>query len=798
MWLSLNIVSKMTDIKGISPEELALKLTMSSAEIDSIEEMNNHFKTIIAVKLLSVEKHPDADKLTVVKADTGNGEVQVVCGAPNHKSGDIAALALPGTVFNEEFTVKETKLRGVPSAGMLCSEKELGLSDDHSGIMILPPDTPVGRSFSELYPERMDVRLEIDNKSITHRPDLWSHSGFAREISALLDRPFKEPVNSSIADNLRGPEDIKIKIENPDLSARYTGLAVKNIRVEESPEWLKAAVTSIGMRPINNIVDITNYVMAEIGEPMHAFDRKKLKGDSIIVRTAVEGEKITTIDESELTLKSEDLVIADDSGAIALAGIMGGAYSEIDETTEEIILEAANFNPVTIRKTAQRYAMRTEASIRFEKALSPELTTAAILRCYELIKEIIPEADVSSCLLDAYPSKPETLYIKTDTAFIRQRLGHDIPDEKIIGILKALNFEISEKSGILDIKVPAYRATRDISIPEDIVEEVGRIYGYDNIPPSAPLVASSPPPKNEFRSFERCVKSILSYEYGLAELSGYSFTGEDILNRLGINKDLELRLQNPLSGEQDRLRRSLIPNIIKNIEFNERYFDKFGIYELGRVYLKKDRKSPELAAENTRASGALYTRQPEEPLFYPAKRCVTGLLNRLSIKDFHIIMPEDSAEPYMHPFRTAVVKVEGKPAGYIFEIHPAVKKRFDISGDAALFDIDIDIIFNAQKRERMFTELQRYPEVPFEISLIADRYDSSDKILSIIRNNKSGLVRSADVISIYEGDPVPEGKKSVSIRTVFSSPEKTLSPEEIEKVQNKVIGDLAAAGFPLR
>ncbi len=372
----------MVDISDIDPQELGLKITMSSAEIESVEYMNRHLETIVTAKITGMGKHPNADKLSICDVDTGSEQFRVVCGAPNHKEGDIVALALEGTKFTEEFTVKKTKIRGEESIGMLCSEREMGLSDDHSGIMILPPDTPLGQTMSQLYPDWMDVRFEIDNKSITHRPDLWSHQGFAREIGALLDRPVKDPVKWDLEKDFGSSDDLSVRIENPDDCPRYSGLVVKNITIGESPEWLKAMVTSIGMRPISNIVDVTNYVMAELGEPMHAFDRKKLRGSEIIVRNAAADETLTTLEDTEHTLMPEDIVIADRDGAIALAGVMGGGNSEIEEGTTEIVLEAANFNAVSIRKTAHRYNNRTEAAIRFEKSLSPEVTKAALIRCY--------------------------------------------------------------------------------------------------------------------------------------------------------------------------------------------------------------------------------------------------------------------------------------------------------------------------------------------------------------------------------------------------------------------------------
>ncbi|MCU0847408.1 MAG: phenylalanine--tRNA ligase subunit beta [Spirochaetes bacterium] len=798
MWISLNIISKMVSLDGISPEDIAQRLTMSSAEIECLEYANRHFTTIITAKILDVKPHPNADKLTLVDLSTGSENHRVVCGAPNHKKGDIVPLAMPGTEFSKDFIIKKSKIRGEESSGMLCSEKELGLSDDHSGILIFPEGTPAGKSLAEIFPDSVDVRLEIDNKSITHRPDLWSHMGFAREIAALYGRPFTDVIDRSLESGFKNAESLKVEIMNPEAAPRYSGLVVKNIKIGDSPDWLKAAVTSIGMRPINNIVDITNYVMAEVGEPMHAFDRKKLTGDRIIVRLARQGEPIMTLDGQTFTLTSEDIVIADNDKPIALAGVMGGGNSEIDDSTTEIVLEAATFNPVNIRKTAQRFNQRTEAAMRFEKSLSPELTAAALIRCYDLIKKCIPGAVAVSKILDAYPVKQKTVKIKTDTEFIKKRIGQKISDERITGILKALDFRIEIKGTDLELEVPHYRATKDISIPEDIVEEVGRIYGFDNIAESAPMVPCTPPRRNEFRLFERKVKGILSMHFNMIETSGYSFVGEDFLNRLGINEDRELRLANPLSMEQDRLRRSLVPNAVKSIMVNMRNSDYFKTYEMGRIYIKDDRKSKELTGENTRVCGLVYSRQPDAPLFYEAKEIVCGLIEMISMDDIVMVPESKELPPYAHPGRSMLIKTGGKDAGIISEFHPKTLKSFDIQGRSAFFDIDLNMLFDAEKTDKKFCELQKYPDVPFELSILADRYVHTADIISHVIKTSPEYIKSAEVISIYEGAQIPEGKKSVSIKTVYRASDRTLSPEEIAGLQKKLIESMNRKGFTLR
>lgn len=788
----------MVNVKDLSIEEIAHRLTMSTAEIDSIEYSHQLLKNIFTAKILEVTKHPNADKLTVCKVDTGEGVIQVVCGAPNHKAGDIVALAPVRTKFTETFTITKTKLRGVESEGMLCSECELGLSVDHSGIMILPPNTPIGVSLADLYPDKIDVRFDIDNKSITHRPDLWSHTGFAREIAALFKLQFKNPVNYDIAKEFKQKESLVVTIQNPEAAPRYCGLVVNNITIKESPDWLKARVEAIGMRPINNIVDITNYVMAELGEPMHAFDRTKLRGNEIIVRFANDGEHLTTLDGQEHILTSEDIVIADSGGAIALAGVMGGGNSEIEDSTTSIVLEAANFNPVYIRKTANRYNLRTEAAIRFEKSLDPELCPAAIIRCYELIKMLIPEAEAVTPIIDTYPNPIKSVTITTTTDFIRKKLGHSIDDDTIISILSSLDFTVKKENSSLAINVPTYRATKDVSIPDDIVEEIGRIYGYDNIPEQPPFVPCAPPAKNLKRTFERAIKSILVNDYHMTEVSNYSFVGEALLNKLQINQNLELRLKNPLSKEQDRLRRSLIPNIITNIITNQRYFDDFRIFELGRVYLKNDRKSSELASENTHVTGAIYAKNPAHPIFYDAKECCLGILHKTFRTNYTLNPNSDNIPPYAHPARCLEVLIDNKRIALIFELHPKTATEFEIKGNTALFDIDVDSLLSCSAQEIIFKELPRYPDVPFDISILADEKEYAATLTNLIYKSDKEHIADIEVISVYNQPPIPKGKKSVSYRITFRAEDHTLTPEEVDSLQKKVITFVEKNGYKLR
>ncbi len=798
MWISSNILSQMVDISDINPEDLALKITMASAEIESVEYVNGHLNTTVTAKILDKKPHPDSDHLTLVELDAGDGQItKVVCGAPNHKTGDIVALAKVGTVFSKDFVIKKSKIRGQESNGMLCSEKELGFSDDHSGIMILPPDTKPGIPLSRLFPDWYDVRFEIDNKSITHRPDLWGHTGFAREVAAVLGRPFRDPVKYDLEKELNGTDELNINVKT-EACLRYSALKIRGIKTAESPQWLKARLSAIGMRPISNIVDITNYVMAEIGEPLHAFDTAKLHGNTITVRMAEKGEPVTTLDGVKHELMEEDIVIADASGPVALAGVMGGENSDIEDSTSEIILEAATFNPVNVRKTAARYNNRTEAAMRFEKTLTPEITKAALLRCWELIKECCPDAAAATGIVDVYPKKQEAVTISISTDTIRQQLGEDLSDEKIISILTSLDFKVKADGHALTIGVPMYRSTKDVTIPADIVEEVGRVFGYDNIQSRPPLVPCLPPARNEMRYFERSVKEILSRDEGMTEVNGYSFVGEAALKLLGIFDDSELRLKNPLSKEADRLSKTLIPNILKDIQLNQKNFDEFSIYEMNRVHMKADRMSKDLIGEERMLTGAVFAKKTDSPIFYAGKNIVASLLGKLHLKKVHLKPASENLPPYAHPGRSVTVEADGTQLGMIFELHPKTAADFEIRGSAVLFDLSITKLFEAKKEEVMFKELQRFPEVPFEISVVADEFVHASDISEIIAKSSRKLISSVEVISVYQGEQLEKGKKSVSFRVIFAAEDHTLTAEEIESVQKKIISDLAGKGFTLR
>jgi len=417
-----------------------------------------------------------------------------------------------------------------------------------------------------------------------------------------------------------------------------------------------------------------------------------------------------------------------------------------------------------------------------------------------LIKEIIPQAETVSEIIDSYPTPQEPIIIEISPDFIRKKIGQGVSDKKIIEILTSLDFKIdrSEKNKTLKITVPFYRATKDINLPIDLVEEIGRIYGYDNIPPCPPLVPCSPPVKNEKRQLERKIKNILSRDHNLTEVSSYSFVNEDILNKLGINQEQELHLKNPLSQEQDRLRRNLIPNLIEKVKLNQKKYDEFAFFEIGRVYIKKDRSSPELSQEKDQITGIIFHKSPSTPLFYEAKYIVKNILERIAIKNYSLIPAKENLPPLAHPSRSMLLEVDSKQAGLITELHPKTKNIFEIDGSLALFDLNFDLLFKASKKEIKFTEISKFPEVLFEISIIMGRFEYTQKVCDLVKKSNPPYLKSVKVIAIYDQPPIPADKKSVSIQMIFAAPDRTLDSEEVEKIQNNIVSYLEKNNYPLR
>ncbi|PIP17506.1 MAG: phenylalanine--tRNA ligase subunit beta [Parcubacteria group bacterium CG23_combo_of_CG06-09_8_20_14_all_35_9] len=822
MRISLNWLKDFVNIsETISPEELKLCLTMTTTEVESLEKIGGGLQNVIVGEVIKIKKHPNAEKLFIGKVNIGKRVIQVVfAGKVRVKVGDKIATAVAPAHLPTGIKVEKKNVRGVASEGMLCLDSELFLEAGEA-LTSFSSGTKIGISINKVLPIE-DVIYEIDNKSITHRPDLWGHYGLSREIAAILGKKFREykvnKVNKKVNKvNKVNKVELKIDIRDKKLCPRYLGVVVDNVKIAPSPLWLRRRLESVGVRAINNIVDITNYVMLELGQPLHAFDAEKLKTPKIIVRRAKEGEIFSTLDGEERDLTDEMLVIADKEKPVALAGIMGGINSEISEGTKRIVIESANFDPISIRKTSGALGLRTEASQRFEKALDPNLAEWGIKKAIELIQKLIPEAKVVSPIVDKKYFKLDQGPIKLSLEYLNKKIGIVIPPSRVMKILKSLGFgvhphTIPDKLGsrgtgktfshILVVKVPSWRATRDVNIPDDLVEEVARIYGYDNINPQMPKVEMERLPFDKEHSLERIIKNILAYRINLTEVYNYSFVNEKLLLKFGIDSKNHIGILNPLNENQSLLRQSLIPNLILNTKLNLRHFNEFGIFEIGRVFLNRKGKYKEnpktqepLPLEKKKISGVIIQEKNKIP-FYKTEEVVLSLLEGLdieceitSLKDGPVwIHPSRSAEinPCTENFVVGV-KSEEKRIGIIGELHPVVAGRFGIKERVGIFDLDFDIILSLYKETKAYKPIIKYPKIVRDLAIVLDKKILWQEVKNAVLETNKELIREIELFDIYEGTEIEKGKKNLAFHITFQAKDRTLKEKEIEKIQEKIL-----------
>jgi phenylalanyl-tRNA synthetase beta chain len=809
MHISLNWVRQFCPFETKeTPFEIGATISLHTAEVEQAVARGESLSALVAARVVGVKAHPNADRLTLVDVDVGGGvRREVVCGAPGVKPGMIVPYAPPGsTVGGQE--IREAKVRGVVSQGMLCSEKELELAAESEGLWELPAETPAGLPLAKAYPEIHDVILEIDNKSLTHRPDLWGHHGIAREVSAIYRVPLGPlKVEESLA-SAKGKSAVRVSIEGKGvggrdaLCRRYCGLQIDGVKVGPSPPWLRRRLHSIGSRSINNLVDVTNYILFELGQPLHAFDTSRLEGGEIRVRRAVGGEVLQLLDGSEAKLEGDDLVIADARSAIALAGIMGGAGSQISDTTTSIFLESANFAPARVRRTSIRVGKRTDSSLRFEKSLDPENARIAILRAARLVLDLCPGSKVVGPLHDVGHEPASPIEIPTSAAFISHRLGAEIDAKEVRATLERLGFHVrGDTGGEWKVRVPSWRATKDVSIREDLVEEVGRIHGYDRIAPTAPRWTIDAPRANERRRFERAAKELLASHSGLSEVFTYSMVGVAHCRFFGLDPDAHIRLKNPMSEDMDRLRREIVPILLEKTRDNQRYSSQFGFFELGRVFRKtRDKlRAPELPDERNRLAGVLAFEKKGPENFYEVRHAVLALLERLHVRG--ITFAENRGghlEPWAHPAVYAKVLAQGKDVGRLYRVHPAIEARLELSGDVLAFDLDFDAVFESPRRSVEYRPLQKYPTVPFDVAVVAPERTAVGDIRKIIAKAAGSFLLSCDVFDVFRAEQFGPEKKSVAFHLVLGSDERTLTSEERASIEERVMEALKAAGYPLR
>lgn len=802
MFISFNWLKKYIDlVDSVTPEEVAAKLKASTVEVEKIVRQGEGFEGVVVGEIKEIKNHPDADKLHIAQVDVGEKKLrQVIFGEMVKMDvGLKVPVALAPTTLSDGKKIEKVKMRGELTEGMLCLDQELGLLKEGVSIQYFDEKVKNGTPITEVLGLN-DTIFEIDNKSLSHRPDLWGHYGIAREVGVLFKKDLKEYKTVDI----KSGKEIKLKVNIEDTSAcrRYMGVAISGITVGPSPVWMQTLLLAAGQRPINSIVDITNYVMLDIGQPMHAFDKSKILNPkskiNINVRRAEEGEKFTTLDGAEHNLTSDMLLIADEEKALALAGIMGGENSEISNDTTSIIFESANFDAACIRKTSTKLGLRTDSSMRFEKGQDPHNAELAMRRAVELLLEMCPEAKVASAIVDEKNSISRDGLIEISFDFINKKLGAEIPRKEVVSILQRLGFVVEEKKDSMKIKVPSWRATKDISIPEDIVEEVGRIYGFGAIESHLPVFSITPPEKNELRALERDIKLMASFEHQYTETYNYSFVSPHTLKQLGLDADEHIELDNPIAKDRPYLRRSLIPNLLENIEKNIHVFDIVRLFEVGKVFWKEEagerewKGSDRLLPKQDSMWGLAYAAKGDDKPFFELSHVVADTLKKFGLVCTFESVKEHAA-PWFHPTRVAHVHVGDVRVGYIAELHPAKQEQFGILPRVALAEIDLNTLLPLISFKSAYKRLSGYPGVTRDIAFVVDKNVQHVDLVKEIQAVDS-LIIHVELFDVYEGKNLPENKKSLAYRLTYASSERTLLAEEVDSVHGKV-GDVLKEKF---
>ena len=769
---------------SLRPEELAHKLTMAGIEVGEVETVGGEWDGVCAGRVREVNKHPNADRLTLCTVDLPDESFEVICGAPNVAAGQNIAFARVGAQLfdgrsGKPVKLKKAKIRGVVSNGMICSEKELGMSEEHEGILVLPEDAPPGMPLLEYLGDSV-LELELT----PNRPDCLSMLGVAQEVAALTGQRITAPDVAYPEDPKPVEEYATVEIADPDLCSRYTASVVTGLRLGPSPQWMQERLKASGMRPINNVVDVTNYVMLEYGQPLHAFDYDKVKDHHIIVRRARAGEKLATLDGENRALDPEMLVIADPDGAVGLAGVMGGANTEVTESTTTLLLESANFDNVNIRRTSMRLRLRTEASIRFDKGLSPGLPPKGLVRATQLLTELAG-GTAASGIIDVYPGAREQAPLHITESRIAQVLGVAVPLSRVRGVLESLGFECGEAGdGKLRVSAPYWRS--DISIEDDLVEEVARITGYDDIPTtplSGRIPNTVPDPGRDLRERARDILA----GCGMQEVVNYSLSDLRALENAGLSAlavKTPLRVANPLRSEQEYLRVSLRPGLLANVEHNRKYHQgPLLMFETGKVYLPVEGELP----EEREILAAVVTGDPDDPMdgFLRAKGVLETLLGRLGVEARFQRGEADG----LHPGRVVELTSRDDVLGLLGEVHPWAVEAFDIEGDSVyVFEIDLGKLLEHLPVGSRYKPVSRYPGALRDLALVVDAETPSTAVQEVITSFP--LVTSVDLFDVYSGGQIAEGKKSLAFRVLYQSPSRTLSEHEVSMVQAQLLEKL--------
>ncbi len=786
-----------TDLK-----KLAYDLTMSTVEVEDVEDLARRFDHMVVGVIEKVEAHPNADRLRVCSVDIGEGEKKdIVCGGINLEEGMRVAVACPGAVVRwhgegEPVEIKNSKLRGVASYGMICASDEIGLgelfpAEQEAEILDLSAfEVPAGTPLADAL-DMNDMILEIDNKSMTNRPDLWGHYGIAREIAALYDLPLAEikPFETEVS------SDFRTEINAPDRCARYIGVEMSGVEVKPSPYKMQNRIWKAGMRPINALVDITNYVMLATGNPTHAFDADNITGH-IVVRHAEEGEKLLLLNDKEIELCEDDLVITDSEGPVALAGVMGGAKDSILPKTERVILEVANFEAAGIRRTALRYDTRTEASSRYEKAIDPERCDQALALSMQYFKELYPELKVTG-FCDNYVKKLQRAEIDVNLSWLEKRLGKHLTNAEMQGKLELLGFDVQIDGDTMHVTAPTWRSTGDISIKDDVMEEVARMYGYDNFEATEFTTTFTGAINQKDKSLVRNIKEYLALRCGMQEVYTYPWMNDVFVNAVLQNTDGILKLSTPPAPDMSYIRSSLLPNLCEAVVKNERYFNDFSIFEEAQVFFDRNYSAVyderESLPEQRRHIGAAFASSVKDinTLFREAKG-VIEYMPRYTHMEAFTFRKEEKPVWADHVVWLNIYLGEQK-IGDMGLVAKKVSMECGIKNlSVMLFELDATKLKPLKSRTNKFTHLDEYPKTDYDISMLFDSNAVWKDIYEAIMGEKkaSALLKDASFVDEYRGKQIPNGKKSVTIRLTIGSDENTLTSQEIESAANQVMKKL--------
>lgn len=791
MLVSLKWLHDYVDI-DLKANELAERLTMSGLEVDSIKVIRPAFDGVVVAKIISVKSHPNADKLYVCEVSDGSQKYPVVCGAKNVKSGDIVPLAKVGATIPGGYTIKSSILRGEKSDGMLCSEAELEIGDDSSGIMQLSRKLKLGAPLENA----LDLGDTVLDISITpNRADCLSMIGIAREVAALTGKKIKTPILTIKETG----EDIKsltsVSILSPELCPRYTARMIKNVKIGPSPVWLKTRLEAAGMRAINNVVDVTNFVMLEMGQPLHAFDFRFLEKSRIIVRKSKKNEEFVSLDGKSRKLQEETLLICDGVKPVAIGGIMGGLNSEVKEDTQIILLESAYFNPVSIRRSARRLAMPTDAAFRFERGIDPEGVVRALNRAAKLIAEF-SGGSVCKNYIDEYPKKIRTVKnIRLRLGRIREVTGAVIGEKDVVRILRSIGMKVTQTNkGKYIVTPPTFRV--DITREIDLIEEVIRIYGYDSVPATLPNIAVTELTTIPRLDLEERIRKIMNGS-GYGEIINYSFITPDSADYLLLPESDErrrfVRIKNPLVEDQSVMRTTMIYGLLDTLKknFNNGSFN-LKIFELGRIFLHRKKGLPE---EKNMLAGLLAGTRTDDLWgskvnadFFDLKGCLENVFFDLKLENYQC--RSDGSEPFLHPGKSCAIFLAGTNIGYLGEIHPQVIEKFDIKNRAYVFEINLDILTNQLKKGIVYKEVSKFPAIARDVAFVVPAAIEANYMVNVILSQKEDLLENVVIFDIYEGKGIPEGTKSIGLRFSYRAVDRTLTDIDTNNIHDRIIRNI--------